>query len=80
MPGTNRCHHETANKKERRKDLRQKMLKFSNNKKRRSKIYRIGRLICTERLGALPIADTPSEDVLHLHRHLLFGDLVLDDP
>jgi hypothetical protein len=45
-----------------------------------SKTHCIGRSIHTERLGALPIADAPTEHVLQPRRHLPFGDLALGDP
>jgi hypothetical protein len=32
-----------------------------------------------ERLGTLPVANLPAEDVLHLSRHLRLGDLALHD-
>jgi hypothetical protein len=62
------------------KRLASQVLKLLSRRKTRSKTHRIRGPIHTKHLGALTVADVPSEDALHPRRHLLFGDLALNDP
>jgi hypothetical protein len=45
-----------------------------------SKTYKVGGTVYPKCLGALPVADPPTEDAFHTGRHLRLGDLVLHDP